>query len=251
MRPKLLVLSDITDKALKLIKEHLDTTNGIKEEYDYIWNGTTDLRSIKPVYCPCTGVSHIDSPKITYLDQTWKDTEGLQITSTAEHTWSLILQLAKREYLQLNGKRIGIIGYGRIGKMVEKYALAFNMIVITHDINDSNLDILLQTSDIITLHLPLNESTYHFIDSQKIMKMSKKPILINTSRANVVDLQSVCEAITQKQITQYGNDFNQGNQSPYRSPNIMSTIHIGGNCKEAREATDLYIANKLIEDVNP
>lgn len=114
MRPKMLLIDEPCKMAKDILREvYYLPFSTESSEYDAIWTGLTPVETYLPVFCPCTGIDHVDSPEIIHLDNDWKRNEGTQITSTAEHTWSLILQLAKSRRMQLSGKTIGIIGLGQ------------------------------------------------------------------------------------------------------------------------------------------
>jgi len=201
-----------------------------EDGFDYVWTGLRPVHSKVPVFSPCTGVDHIQSPEIIHLDQRWKDTEGKEITSTAEHTLSLMLQLAKLGSIQLYGKNILIVGMGRIGSMVANYSKALGMNV-TYTNNYKEIKDL-SVFNVISIHVPLSKDTYHLINGTQIFK--KYAIIINTSRKDIVYYESLPEFVY------YASDFSEGD---------LYTNHIGGNCIEARELTDIYIAKKFVEYV--
>ncbi|MEF9976435.1 MAG: D-2-hydroxyacid dehydrogenase [Oscillospiraceae bacterium] len=118
---------------------------------------------------------------------------------------------------ELYGKTFGIIGYGDIGKQVAKIALAFGMKLLCYtravkseylsdDISFVSLDILLQHSDIITLHCPLTEKTRGIINSENLAKMKKNAILINTARGALVDEDAIASALNQNTLGAYAAD---------------------------------------------
>jgi phosphoglycerate dehydrogenase-like enzyme len=260
MRPTIFLYDTLCDKAKEILEEVAEITTRLSEPSDIIWTGLNPVNSDGVVACPCTGIDHINAEKVIYLDEEWKRTEGQQVTSTAEHTWSLILQLAKMKRMQLSGKTIGIIGYGRIGQQIKEYAEAFKMNVLVADKNKTkmeevfhnqelDLDDVLLDSDIITLHVPLNDSTKGMISKEQIAMMKPKALLINTSRQEIIDIDSLRYALFSKTIGGYADDFNGDEHIQVGldwSP-VMQTPHIAGNCIEAREATDIYIAKKTVE----
>ena len=113
---------------------------------------------------------------------------------------------------ELAGKTLGIIGYGSIGRAVEKVALAFGMKTLKprrHDENDPSfvdLDTLLSQSDIITVHCPLNEGSYRLIGRENIVKMKDGAIFINTARGGVMDEEAVAEALKSGKLRCAGID---------------------------------------------
>lgn len=265
MKPKLLLLNEPCNKAKEIMKSVCDIDYENKVEVIGIYTQLTPVKANVPVFCPCTGVDHIKAPKIIHLDEHWKKTEGKNITSTAEHTWSLILQLAKLNKIQLSGKIIGIIGYGRIGQQVCDYAKAFNVKTRVYDKTFYNctFDQLLSESDIITLHVPLNSSTYGMIGKEQFDMMKPGTLLVNTSRADIVNENDLVEWLKSNPKNKYADDFRSNHKNKYFihgyeaydlstyyvADNFITSNHIGGNCIEAREATDIYIANKIVEYV--
>jgi phosphoglycerate dehydrogenase-like enzyme len=238
LKPKLLLLDEPHPRARAIMEEVADI---VPSSPDIIYTQLTPVDTKLPVFCPCTGVEHIQSPKIIHLDEQWKKLFGHCVTSTAEHTFSLILQLAKLKRMQLHGKTLGIIGYGRIGQMVANYALAFGMRVIGADNGD--IQGLLKQSDIITLHVPLNEETKGMIGKKEFELMKDGVLLVNTSRQSIVDIN----ALNLKRIY-YADDFK--NEIDLTKHGAIQTPHIAGNCLEAREMTDLYISQKIKEYIN-
>lgn len=254
MRPKILLLDEPCVRAIEILEQEFELTSKYLEAYA-IWTGLSTIESSLPVFCPCTGIDHIKARKVIYLDEEWRSGEGRKITSTAEHTWSLILQLAKLNKMQLANKTIGIIGYGRIGSQVAKYATAFKMKWVRHDNKFHwmwDFERVLKESDIITLHVPLDAKTKDMIGKSELDLMKPNTLLINTSRAEIVDEDALVEALCNNKIGGYADDFKdsmrQINNYYLRGcSNVIQTPHIGGNCIEAREATDIYIAKKAVE----
>jgi phosphoglycerate dehydrogenase-like enzyme len=260
MRPKLLLVDEPCEKAKEMLAEVFEFVKPNESEYttDFtaVYTQLTPVVSNATVFCPCTGIDHIRASDVVYLDDKWKQGEGRNVTSTAEHTWSLVLQMAKMKRMQLSGKTIGIIGSGRIGKQVAKYAKAFGMGILVYDIKYPPNDYkgLLTDSDIITLHVPLNETTKGMIGKKEFNIMKHGVLLINTSRQEIVNIEelqikistSILQARYNTGIIYYADDF-KDNVDLYGYSNVIQTDHIGGNCTEAREATDIYIANKAIQ----
>ena len=113
---------------------------------------------------------------------------------------------------EISGKTLGIIGYGSIGRAVERVALAFNMKTLKvrrHEESDPSfvdLDTLLKESDIITVHCPLNDSSYRMINADTIAKMKDGAIFINTARGGVMDEQAVAQALKSGKLAYAGID---------------------------------------------
>lgn len=149
-------------------------------------------------------------------------------------------------------KTLGIIGMGRIGKELAKRALAMDMKVCyykrsrwdaetekTYQAEYLSLEELLQKSDIISLHTPLNASTHHLIGKKELAMMKKSAILINTARGNVVDNDALIEALENRQIAGAGLDvFPNEPEVPaayFDMPQVVLTPHAGTATVEARQ----------------
>ena len=104
------------------------------------------------------------------------------------------------------GKTIGIIGYGRLGKMMKKYCEAFGMITIIDDPYEgyNNLDLLKSESDIISLHVHANEETRHMIDKKFLDCMKKNSYIINTSRGEIVNENDIIQSLKENQLKEMG-----------------------------------------------
>jgi glyoxylate reductase len=191
--------------------------------------------------------------------------------AVAEHTWALISALSRRiveadeatrrgayrgwepdTFLGMNlvGKTLGIIGLGGIGTMVARRAMGYKMNVVYNKhsrdekaeeemgIKFVELDELLATSDVVTLHVPLTDQTHHMIDKIAFTKMKKGVFLVNTARGGVVNERDLVEALRDGQLGGAGLDVfeNDPDISPelYDMPNVITTPHIASATWEAR-----------------
>ena len=146
----------------------------------------------------------------------------------------------------LSGKTVGIIGLGRIGLKVAKLVSAFGAKVIYRDIKKTNgymnfknvsLNILLEESDIISLHIPYNKTTHHIIDIKSLNKMKRSAILVNLSRGGLIDEEALFKVLKHKRIQGAGLDafFNEPYQGNLLTlENILLTPHIGSLANESR-----------------
>jgi glyoxylate reductase len=192
--------------------------------------------------------------------------------AVAEHTWALILSLARRiveadestrrgayrgwepdTFLgtTLAGKTLGIIGLGRIGSMVARRAAGYKMKILynkrTRDdklekelgVHFADKDRLLSESDFITLHVPLTEETRHMINKETLAKMKKRSYLVNTSRGPVVNEHDLVEALRSGHLAGAGLDVydNEPDIDPelIGMQNAVLTPHIASATWEARE----------------
>jgi len=177
-------------------------------------------------------------------------------------------QLLGRE---LNGKTLGIVGFGRIGQEVARRALAFNMKVLAYDVigelakkakelgvefvgtTREALNKLLKESDIITLHVPLLPSTRHMIGKEEISLMKRGAVIINTSRGGIIDEEALYDALKEGRIAAAALDVFE-NEPPtgislklVQLPNVVATPHIGASTEEAQRKAATIIAQKIID----
>ncbi|MFB5627406.1 MAG: D-2-hydroxyacid dehydrogenase [Nitrosarchaeum sp.] len=165
---------------------------------------------------------------------------------------------------ELRGKYLGIIGLGNIGKRLGRLARALNMNIIGYDVvpideefakevglMKADLDTLLQSSDYISIHVPLLDSTYHLINAQKMSTMKKTAKIINTSRGGVVDEDALYDAI--KNGTLGGAALDVFEKEPAignklaELENVILTPHIGAQTKEAQSLAANIIGEKIIQ----
>ena len=152
-------------------------------------------------------------------------------------------------HLELAGKTFGIVGLGNIGRRVAEIALAFGMQVkaltsksadtLPAGIEKADLEVLLATSDVISLHCPLTDTTRHLINRDTLSKMRPSAILINTGRGPLVDDQAVASALAKGQLAAFCADVLTEEppkaDNPLLSlPNAFITPHIAWATEEAR-----------------
>ncbi|HIH99938.1 MAG: 3-phosphoglycerate dehydrogenase [Nitrosopumilus sp. BACL13 MAG-121220-bin23] len=165
---------------------------------------------------------------------------------------------------ELRGKYLGIIGLGNIGKRLARLARGLNMNIIGYDVMPideefakevglmkADLSTLLQSSDYISIHVPLLDSTYHLLDAEKMSTMKKTAKIINTSRGGVVDEDALYEAI--KNGTLGGAALDVFEKEPATGnklaelDNVILTPHIGAQTKEAQSLAANVIGEKIIQ----
>ena len=165
---------------------------------------------------------------------------------------------------ELRGKYLGIIGLGNIGKRLGRLARALNMNIIGYDVMPideefakevglmkADLSTLLQSSDYISIHVPLLDSTYHLLDAEKMSTMKKTAKIINTSRGGVVDEDALYNAL--KNGTLGGAALDVFEKEPAigtklaELDNVILTPHIGAQTKEAQSLAANVIAEKIIQ----
>jgi len=165
---------------------------------------------------------------------------------------------------ELRGKYLGIIGLGNIGKRLGRLARALNMNIIGYDVvpideefakevglMKADLDTLLQSSDYISIHVPLLDSTYHLINAQKMSTMKNTAKIINTSRGGVVDEDALYDALKNGNLGGAALDVFEkepatGNKLA-QLDNVILTPHIGAQTKEAQSLAANIIGEKIIQ----
>lgn len=253
--------------------------------------------NLKIIATATTGLDHIDA---SYAEQKGITVLSLKnervflnsITGTAELACGLMIDLLRqlpqsfesvkkyqwnREAFRghnLKGQILGIVGLGRLGSWMARYGNAFGMRVIACDpyINEnifSDLNCqkaefqeLLKQSDIVSIHVHLNEETENMFNEQAFKRMKETAYLINTARGKIVDEKAVLEALKNKNIAGYATDvladelnfdknFSAHPLVEYskESNNLIIVPHIGGMTYESREATDIFIAEKIKQSV--
>jgi len=239
-----------------------------------VWNGTiltasTGLNHINVKYCKNVGIkvlSHKDDMDLLN-----------KLPSTAELAFGLMLSMLRNipssfddvkfggwdydKFMghQLQGKTIGIIGYGRLGKMLNKYCWVFGMRTMACDpYNDTlnyTLDAVLKNSDIISLHVHANDETRHMINKKTLGKLKKNSYIVNTSRGEIVNEKDIVQSLRDGHLKGYATDVIEdeyGNR--HKSPilkgvkeglNIIVTPHIGGMTWEGQQKAYKWSISKL------
>ena len=259
-------------------------------------NQIDTLKSLSTICTPTTGYNHID---VEYASAKGINIIGLknekeflaQVKSTAEHTWALLLAIARNLYAaidttqkkaewnripykadELSEKTLGIIGYGRLGKIVAQYGIAFGMKILAHDIDESvfvdlptevkscNLNTLLEKSDYVILLISWNQENNHFMDGVKLNSMKKTAYLINTSRGELLDEKALLSSLKEKKLNGAALDVLEGDSiwDPHqkvsnellayasKNDNLIITPHMGGYGKSSIEKTRVYLTNLFL-----
>jgi D-3-phosphoglycerate dehydrogenase len=266
-------------------------TNPNKQNY-MLDGDLLQFGQLKAICTASTGTNHIDvkycEEKEIEIISITKDYQVINaITSTAEHTLALMLSLIRKiptsfhsvrdgnwdwePYVgrQMNSLTIGIIGYGRLGKLMAKYCDALGMEVLLHDPyvfsfggniernkQPVELDELLERSDVISLHVHVTDETREMINKNTISKMVKRPYLINTSRGEIVNEDDIIDALRSEDLQGYATDVIRDefgdiknsklvDESITPQNKIIITPHIAGMTKEAQEIAYHWAIDKL------
>ena len=172
-----------------------------------------------------------------------------QIAMLAKGDRSNFTKYLQVSHTEVNGKTLGVVGAGHIGMEVIKVAKALGMNILVHTrtpkadgdgIRYVSLDELLENSDYITLHCPLNEQTKYMINKEAISKMKPSAVIVNTGRGPLINEADLCEALAAKRIAGAGLDVQEveppAEDSPlYTLDNVIITPHMGWKGLETRQ----------------
>jgi lactate dehydrogenase-like 2-hydroxyacid dehydrogenase len=168
--------------------------------------------------------------------------------------------------IDIHGATLGIVGMGRIGAAVARRAKGFSMTILYTDVSDSqetraieketgavrtDLHDLLQTSDIVTIHVPLTTETKKMINANVLATMKKGAILVNTSRGAIIDEQALAAALSTGQLRAAGLDVFMDEPLPANSPlmglsNVVLLPHIGSASFATRSRMAVICAENLV-----
>ena len=226
------------------------------------------------------GVDNIDTEAATERGIVVMNAPDGNTITTAEHTIALMVSLArnvpqasaklqsgtwdKKSFVgvELNGKTLGVIGLGRIGKHVAKIAKGFGMNIFGYDpfISEENaselgikvgtLDEVISTADFLTIHTPVTDETRGIIGKDAFSKMKKGVRLINCARGGLVDEDALLEAIESETVAGAALDVYAveplAADSPLlNNPRIIATPHLGASTREAQEGVALTVAEQM------
>lgn len=231
------------------------------------------------------GVDRIDVPHATRLGIPVTNTPGGNTVSVAEQAMALMLALAKQivpahmaaragdfdvryrlPFAELAGKVLGVVGFGDIGRATARMAHhGFGMRVLVHSPSApaeqvaalgyskvNGLDALLQASDVVSLHLPLRDSTRNLIGRRELSLMKPTAVLINTGRGPTLDEDALVEALRDKRIAGAGLDVFMREPLPAGHPllaldNVVLSPHTASSTDECLVRMALMVAESVID----
>lgn len=243
------------------------------------------LPNTKLIALTSTGMDNIDLETAQELGIEVKNVVGYSTNAVAQHTLMFALSLmanlphydsycknggwcqspiftyVTNNLFELEGKEWGIIGFGNIGKQVAKLAQTFGAKVSYASTSGKNSDLnypkkslesLLQTSDIISIHAPLNPKTYHLINQEKLSLLKSKAILINVGRGGIIDE----EALTQKMLNseiKFASDVLENepmkDNHPLLHPNLKDRLLLTPHTAWAYQETRERLIEKVYENI--
>jgi len=246
--------------------------------------------NLKIIATAATGVDHIDvdyakKKKIKVISLKGETKFLKEIPATAEMTFGLILALVRQtpaafksvkkgqwnrpalKGIDLYEKTFGIIGFGRLGQIVAKYAKAFGMEVMATDPNVKasefkktgvkkvSLTQLLKTADVVSLHVNLIPKNYNLISTKEFNLMKKTAVLINTARGQLINEKALLKALKTKKIAGAAIDVLANEKEikkakplieyAKKNKNFIITPHIGGMTQDSADKTRIFIAQKV------
>jgi D-3-phosphoglycerate dehydrogenase len=282
------------EPSVELVTNHLVETEGIldasmKVAFDRaMLDRAPRLRVISTA---TTGADHIDAKAlaergITLLTLAGERDVLRSLTPAAELSWALLMACSrqlrgaiahvlqgnwKRERfpgIMLKGKVLGVIGCGRIGTWMARYARAFDMDVLGYDpfiaswpeqIRKTELDSLLSSADFVSVHVPLSDQTRGMLGAREFALMKRGAVFINTSRGAVTDEAALGEALIDGRLAAAGVDVLEGEPDVDRHPlveyarahdNLIITPHIGGFSPDAVKVVVAHAAKRMAAVLN-
>jgi D-3-phosphoglycerate dehydrogenase len=228
----------------------------------------THCPSLRMIAVHGAGYDKVDLPTAAERGITVTNAPGANATGVAELAIAVAIALirefipvseatkggmwneARRQGTELAGKTLGILGVGHVGGRVASRALAFEMKVVAYDpaytpaqlaargIEWRAFDEVIESADILTLHVPLDDKTFHLLDERAVSRMKRGAYLLNLARGPVIDEKAVERALREGRLA--GAAFDVREQEPHTEvdslmtmPNVIVTPHIGGSTDES------------------
>jgi D-3-phosphoglycerate dehydrogenase / 2-oxoglutarate reductase len=299
----ILVATDLTDEGTQLLRDAPDVEvdmvtptiaavrEGIQRAHAVIARDDVQIDTalldhapqLKVIARPAAGVNGIDIDTATERGIIVMNTPGISAIAAGEHTFTLMLALSRRLVnahnsmrsgywlldrrqqagTQLYGKTLGIIGLGRVGRIVAQRALVFGMSVLAYDpyISEDQVDDdrillaglreLLERSDFVSVHVPATSETRQMLNAERIRQMKPGARLINTAHGSVVDERAAADALKDGHLAGIAVDV-YGEEPPYNSPligldGVIHTPHIGDNTVEATQDLSKQVVEQVLD----
>ncbi len=245
-------------------------TNKVVIDRDIMQNST-----IKMVAVAATGMNNVDLEAAKELEIVVKNVAGYSTKSVVQHTFAMLFYLLEqlkyydefvksgawsksglftnidRSFFEISGKRWGVIGLGEIGREVAKIATSFGCEVVYYSTSGKNsdsaykrvdLDELLKSSNIISIHAPLNSNTLNLLNKSNLYLINDGSILLNLGRGGIINEEDLAKFIDEKRVY-VGLDVVSKEPIDEHNPlmrvknrdNLLITPHIAWTSKEARE----------------
>lgn len=221
------------------------------------------------------GMDNVDLVAAKEIGISVFNTPDAPTCSVAELTLAHILSLCRRipesdaslrnkKWTPLMGRllarqTVGIVGFGRIGKMVSELLAGFGCRILVFDpytvsnldyVTSVSLEELLQESDVVTLHLPYTKQTHHLINQSRLDQMKPNALLINVARGGLIDENALLKAMEDKKVA--GAALDCFEEEPYSGPllslqNLQATAHMGSYAHEARSMMESEACTLMVK----
>lgn len=271
------------EDIINIIKEHDISIIGIKQKITY--EMLKDINEDKIICTLSKGTDHIEKEVCNHPFVHIINTEDFNTLSCAEHIYALILSLnknlleserlvinkqgfrknLKNKSRELTGKTLGLIGSGKISRQVIEMAPIFNLKILCNtlypeldkDLENKGvqfveLDYLLQNSDIVSINIPLNESTVNIISDNEIKLLKPDSIFINTARAELTDIAALIKHADENPEFSLGLDIDTDNYIDIlgkQRDNVIVTPHTAGVTVESGLRGFTEAAERIVEEV--
>jgi len=300
---KVLVSDALSEEGLKVFRESKELTVDVKtdlkpdalkemiKDYDALvvrsaTKVTNEIiqaaKKLKVIGRAGVGLDNVDLEAATQKGIIVMNTPAGNTISTAEHTFSMILSLSrnipqanastkKGEWkrskfmgVEVYGKTLGIVGFGRIGSEVAKRALSFGMKILAYDpflsaevaesigVEIAELKKVLQEADYITVHTPLTDETRHMISDKEFALMKKGVRIINCARGGIIDEAALVKAIKELKVAGaamdvFENEPLSAENELLKLDNVIITPHLGASTEEAQVNVAVEVA-EIVRD---
>ncbi len=292
-----IALGKISSFEYQEISTDLELKNAL-QDCDIFWfrlnhkltNAILNKVRCKYILCAATGLDHIDLEACTLNNIRVISLKGefeflKEVRATAEHTLSLLLTLIRKSknvfqhteggawnrYLfkgtELYKKKVGVLGLGRLGKIMADYYAVLGMEVFYYDTENqpeysvkynkvNTMESLLSIVDVLSIHLPYNKNTHFILNKSNLYLLKETSVIVNTARGGLVNENDLLKLLIEKKIGGYATDVLLGEPDIKKHPlityarlndNVIITPHIGGNTFESIEKTETFILDKLIK----
>ncbi len=226
------------------------------------------------------GVDNIDLDAATRHGIVVMNTPGGNSVSTAEHSFAMMIAMARNipqanasvkahkwersDYtgVELDGKTLGVLGLGKVGRLVAARAAAFGMKVLGYDpfvsaekaesygARLSELDSLLEAADVLTFHLPMNEKTRHILDEAALARCRDGVFVVNCARGGIVDEEALLRALESGKVAGAAIDVYETGEPPSNwdlidHDRVVCTPHLGASTREAQASVALQVAEQV------
>ncbi len=261
-----LIEENIADADILLVRSG---TNITKELID-------KANSLKIIARCGVGIDNIEISEATKKNIFVTNTPNANIISAAELTIGLMIAAARnisiadnslknKEWsrseftgIELYGKQLGLVGFGKVARLVSERLQSFGMKVVFYDpfVESSteveqklNLNELLETSDFVSLHVPKTDETKNLISKDKLSIMKSNAIIVNASRGGVIDEDAVFELVNQNKLFSAGFDVYENEPPNLDKESINSKAitlpHLGASTKEAQQRTGKEVVDNI------